>query len=265
MESRRSAVFRFGKPQSIKSAIVTITLFSIVVLGLWEFGGINTYSFSKPSRIAAVLITDHARLIEAAAMTSRYVLTGLLVGGLLGFVAGLALGTISAVRTVAAFGVALPLSFPRTAAFLVIVGYFGVMNDMSVYAIAVYMTVALVGFMTFRATRSEIEAPTHPEVFDGAVMLYRTRWSVVRVYILPMVLPKSFTAIMYVASTIWPFMIFAEPTGAPSVPGIGNYVYDMFQSGRWDHLFASALVVALAGITTTAVVYFIQVAVLRRY
>jgi sulfonate transport system permease protein len=265
MESRRAAVFRFGKPQSIKSAIVTITLFSIVVLGLWEFGDVNTYSFSKPSRIVAVLITDHARLIKAAAMTSRYVLTGLLVGGLLGFVAGLALGTISAVRTVAAFGVALPLSFPRTAAFLVVVGYFGVMSDRSVYAIAIYMTAALVGFMTFRATRSEIENPTHPEVFDGAVMLHRTRWSVTRVYVLPLVLPKSFTAIMYVASTIWPFMIFAEPTGAPSVSGIGNYVYDMFQSGRWDHLFASALVVALAGLATTAVAYLIQVAVLRRY
>jgi sulfonate transport system permease protein len=265
MELRRSAVFRFGKPQSIKSAIVTITLFSIVLLGLWEFGDVNTYSFSQPSRIVAVLITDHARLIEAAAMTSRYVLTGLLVGGFLGFVAGLALGTISAVRTVAAFGVALPLSFPRTAAFLVIVGYFGVMSDKSVYAIAVYMTAALVGFMTFRATRSEIEAPTHPEVFDAAVMLHRTRWSVTKVYVLPMVLPKSFTAVMYVASTIWPFMIFAEPTGAPSVPGIGNYVYDMFQSGRWDHLFASALVVAFMGVMTTALLYIIQVAVMRRY
>lgn len=265
MESRRAAVFRFGKPQSIKSAIMTITLFSIVLLGLWEFGGVNAYSFSKPSRILAVLLSDHARLIAAVAVTSRYVITGLVIGGLLGFVIGLTLGTFSQIRTWAAFGVALPLSFPRTAAFLVVVGYFGVMSDKSVYAIAVYMTAALVGFMTFRATRIEIEVPEHPEVFDLAVMLYRTRWSVVKVYILPLVLPKSFTAIMYVASTIWPFMIFAEPTGAPSVQGIGNYVYDMFQSGRWDHLFASALVVALAGITTTAVVYIIQVMVLRRY
>lgn len=265
MESRRAAVFRFGKPQSIKSAIMTITFFSIVLLGLWEFGGVNTYSFSQPSRIVVVLITDHARLIEAVTITSRYVFTGLLIGGLLGFVLGLTLGTISAMRTVAAFGVALPLSFPRTAAFLVVVGYFGVMSDKSVYAIAVYMTAALVGFMTFRATRFEIEVPTHPEVFDTAIMLYRTRWSVTRVYLLPMVLPKSFMAIMYIASTIWPFMIFAEPTGAPSVPGIGNYVYDMFQSGRWDHLFASALVVAFMGVMTTALLYIIQVAIMRRY
>lgn len=212
-----------------------------------------------------VLLNDYARMFEAVVVTSRYVLTGLLVGGLLGFVIGLTLGTVGQIRTLAAFGFALPLSFPRTAAFLVVVGYFGVMSDKSVYAIAVYMTAALVGFMTFRATRSEIETPGHPEVFDTAVMLYRTRWEVVVNYILPLVLPKSFTAIMYVASTIWPFMIFAEPTGAPSVSGIGNYVYDMFQSGRWDHLFASALVMAAAGMLTTAVVYLMQVVVMRRY
>jgi len=265
MDTRRSAVFRFGKPQSIKSAIITISLTCLVIGGLWEFGNQNVYLFSKPSRIATVLISDHSRLLEAVLVTAKYVFTGLVFGSLIGFISGLILGSFGQVRALATFAFYTPVSFPRTAVFLVIVGYFGVMSDKSVYTIAIYMTAALVGFLTFRATKAAIERPQHPEVFDTAVMLYHSRIGVIRAYVLPMVLPESFRAILYVTATLWPFMVFAEPTGAPGVPGIGNYIYDAFQSGKWDHLFASAIVFLLVGLISAGIVHLIQMAVMRRY
>lgn len=249
----QAAVWRFGSYQTVRIGVLAFATLMLTVLLYWEYGVENSYSFSRPSLIWEVFTTQYQMLLAYTSTTAAFVGFGIVVGSLIGVASGLLLAVWNRWWLTGSLAVALFIVFPKTAVFLVLVGRFGVLTDTSLYLMPLYTVAIFMAFMTFRSTRAVITDAGNSWL-ELAIMLYPSRWLVTRHCILPQILPSLFTYAAYTTLSLWPFMIFAEPIGAPGVPGLGNFVYNAFVSGWWDHFFAGSLVLTVAGLTSVALI-----------
>ncbi len=263
-EKNRTSELRFGKsPRAL--GILGIATTIIMVLVWWEFGVGNEYSFSSPARVARVLFSDYERIAAAILEGGKYVAFGLGTGILFGVGIGIATALFNRTATLFLMLISAAAVFPLYSVFLVVIGYYGVLNDSNVYFITTYSVAVYLAYNTFRTIRGVIERRPLPECYDAAAMLFPGRLGMLRHYIIPVALDEVMTHIAYISLRIWPLMIIVEPMGSPSTNGIGNYVYDAFQSGWWDHLFAGSIVIAALGKLTQLLVLGARALVLRIY
>lgn len=249
-----SARWRFGSTQTTRSGIVW-SLCLVVGLGvLWESSDVVAQAlFTKPSRIFVVFMTDYERLLTAVWQSGEYVLFGVTLGALLGSVLGLVAASYNRMWRTCFIVIAFLIGFPKTGVFLIFVHYFGVLSDSSLYAMTFYNVLIFMFFMVFRTTRGILTQVSNPRL-EVTVQLFATRFETVWYSMVPFVLPVAVTSAAYVSLGLWPFLIFAEPTGSPGVHGIGNYVFNAYQTGWWDHLYAGALTITAAALLTVALV-----------
>jgi ABC-type nitrate/sulfonate/bicarbonate transport system permease component len=264
-EKNRASELRFGKSPTVLGVALGIAAFVTICSVWWEFGVSNEYSFSSPSRIIRVLFSGYGKIVAAVLEGGKYVGFGLGVGIFIGVGTGITGALFNRIAALTLFLVSAAIVFPLYSVFLIVIGYYGVLNDTNVYFITTYSVAAYLAYNTFRSVRGVIERRPLPECHDAAVMLFPGRFGMLRHYVVPLVLDEIFTHIAYISLRVWPLMIVFEPMGSPSTNGIGNYVYDAFQSGWWDHLFAGSIVIAVLGKLTQLVVLRVRSLVLRAY
>lgn len=247
-----AARWRFGRTQTYGSGMITVTLLVTSLLLGWEYMDIASNLYSKPSHILEVFVTDYARLFGALYQSSSYVFFGVLTGTLIGTMLGLIAAAYNRAWVTIFMVSAILIGYPKTAVFLLFVGYYGVLSDSSLYAMTFYNVTIFMFFMVFRTTRNLLTEVNSPRL-EVSVQLFETRTETIWYAVVPQVLPVAISSAAYISLGLWPFLIFAEPTGSPGVNGIGNYVMNAYQSGWWDHLYAGALVITVTALGTVAV------------
>lgn len=262
----RVGEWRFGRIGSLRYSIILTVLVLLAVGLFWQFWVSNTYGFSSPTRIWSVFISDYPKLFLVTVQTSEYVLTGLFVGGVLGFSCGIVLGLYNQIPTTVGTLLAIVLAFPKTSVYLIISSRYGVLDDTGIYVIIAYVSFVFLCYTGFHGVRQIIDDRMQTASrLHRAVVVFRSRWGVAFHYILPMMLPMFFTNLRYIAIILWPFMIFAEPFGFPSAPGLGNYVYDSYESARWDHFFAGSIMFMFCGTATAFGIEGMKRLIMKKY
>jgi len=250
---------RFGKELPFTVSLAIAALLLIALLVVWQLSVANLYSFSNPVRVANVLVSDMGTLLKATAETAQYVLISLLIGGMLAFVVGLGLAMYNRLAVVIAILIGVPLSFPKTSVYLIISYQYGLFDDTGIYVMLAYVTFIIVLFFVFRAARLLVhkQSPNIDQLFFST-MMFPTRWQIAQHYVAPLVLPTFLSSLSYVGFSSWPLMIFVEPLCFPAGNGIGNYVYDAYQSGDWDQFFAANVIIMVCGLTTVATLQLLR-------
>jgi NitT/TauT family transport system permease protein len=250
----RSAAQTFPAPRQLRTRRWLVFLFAATVLV-----GLGFAVFHAVRELSDLHRTDYLFLVRSAALTLLRVSGALLLGALWTIPVGVAIGSNPRLARIAQPLVQIAASIPATALFPVILLFLIRLRGGLEIAAMLVMLLGTQWYILFNVIAGAMAIPTD---LKEAACIYRfTPWGRWRHLILPGIFPYLVTGMVTASGNAWNASIIAEyfhfQGKVVSTAGLGSAISRASDSGRFDVLLASTLVMA-------AVVVFINRLVWRR-
>lgn len=222
------------------------------MIAIWEIvhraGGYTGLLFPAPSAIAAALQDSlvNGQLWLHLSATLLRIAGGLAIGGLVGLLLGLAMGSWKALRVVVDPIIAALHPIPKLALFPLLIVLLGIGERSKIASVAVGAFFPMV-LNTVAGVRAI--SPVHLEL---AANYGASSWKKFGRVLLPGSLPMILTGLRLSANVAFHATIGVEMVG--SRVGLGSLLWMSWQTFRIEQLYATLTVIALLGVVLTTLI-----------
>lgn len=238
-------------------------LLPLALFGTWiaiaEFSWVPAYRLPAPEAVwaAALDLLDRGQLGIHIAISTQRVLIGFVIGS----VAGLALGSIVGLSrrgsillgpTIGAFR-----AVPSLAWVPLLVLYIGINEDSKVTLIAIGALFPV--YTTVAGALRHVD----PHLVELGRAYGLSRFALLRQVQLPAVVPSIVSGLRLALAQAWLFLVAAELIA--SSMGLGFLLVDSQNNGRVDRLFLTIILLGILGKTTDALIGLLEKYLLRRW
>ncbi|MFT4181928.1 MAG: ABC transporter permease subunit [Rhizobium sp.] len=217
----------------------------IVLLIAWEIaartGLVNARLMPAPTKIAATfwrLLLDGSLFYHTLASTQR-ALIGLVIGGGLGFVAGVLNGLWKPAETFLDSTLQMLRNIPHLALIPLVILWFGIDEGAKIFLVAIGVFFPIY-INTFHGVRT-----IDPQLVEMASVYGLDRKALIQRIILPGALPSILVGLRYALGFMWLTLIVAETISATS--GIGFMTMNAREFFQTDIVLLGIIVYALLG------------------
>ncbi len=250
----RSAAQSFPAPKELRTRRWLVFLFASTVLV-----GLGFAVFHAVRELSDLHRADYLFLVRSAALTLLRVSAALLLGALWTIPVGVAIGSNPRLARIAQPLAQIAASIPATALFPVILLFLIRLRGGLEIAAMLVMLLGTQWYILFNVIAGAMAIPT--DLKEAARIFRFTSWGRWRHLILPGIFPYFVTGMVTASGNAWNASIIAEyfhfQGRVVSTAGLGSAISRASDSGRFDVLLASTLVMA-------TVVVFINRLVWRR-
>lgn len=217
----------------------------IVILVVWEIaaraGFVTARLMPAPTTVAAAFwrsLLDGSLLVHTLASTQRAVI-GLVIGGGLGFVAGVLNGLWKPAETLLDSTLQMVRNIPHLALIPLVILWFGIDETAKIFLVAIGVFFPIY-INTFYGVRT-----IDPQLVEMASVYGLDRKALIRRIILPGALPSILVGLRYALGFMWLTLIVAETISATS--GIGYMTMNAREFLQTDVVLLGIIVYALLG------------------
>ncbi|OYN92253.1 ABC transporter permease [Parenemella sanctibonifatiensis] len=228
----------------------------LLILVLWEVasrvGVLDARFFPPPSAIAETFWTmlSTGDLVEHAAVTLSRIAIGFLMGGIPGLVLGIALGSVTWLRTLLGPIFASLLPVPKVAIFPLLLLVFG-LGEMSKYVI---VGIGVFFYIFYNAMGGVLQTPQiHFDVATANGANRLQRWSTVA---LPSALPSIFTGLKLAVGGA--FVIIAASEFVGSRNGLGYLIWSSWTTFAVAKMYVGIVTISALGYLSTTLVTLLE-------
>jgi NitT/TauT family transport system permease protein len=237
---RAAANFPTSKKQSSRRWLLGLLAATVVV-------GLGFAVFHAMRELSGLHREDYFGLLRSAGLTFVRVNAALLIGALWTVPAGVAIGSNARLARVAQPLAQLAASIPATALFPVILLFFIRMRGGLELAAMALMLFGTQWYILFNVIAGTMAIPT--DLKEAARIFGFSNWERWRRLILPAIFPYLVTGMVTASGGAWNASIVAEyfhfQGRIVSTPGLGSTISRASDSGRFDVLLASTLIMAV--------------------
>jgi NitT/TauT family transport system permease protein len=208
--------------------------------------GLGFAVFHAARELSGLHREDYRELLESAALTFLRVNTALILGALWTVPVGVAIGSNPRLARIAQPLVQMAASIPATALFPIILLFLLRLRGGLEIAAMLLMLLGTQWYILFNVIAGAMAIPTD---LKEAARIYRFgSWDRWRYLILPGIFPYLVTGMVTASGGAWNASIVAEyfhfQGKIVSTPGLGSTISSASDSGRFDVLLASTLIMA---------------------
>jgi NitT/TauT family transport system permease protein len=241
-QGARRAAQTFTAPKQQRSRRVLLGILGAVILV-----GLGFTVFHAARELSDLHRKDYFDLLRSAAFTFLRVNAALLIGALWTIPIGVAIGSNPRFSRVAQPLVQLAASVPATALFPVILLFLIRLRGGLEIAAMLLMLLGTQWYILFNVIAGAMAIPT--DLKEAAQVFRFTTWNRWRYLILPAIFPYLITGMITASGGAWNASIIAEyfhfQGRIVSAPGLGSTISRASDSGRFDILLASTLIMAV--------------------
>ncbi len=217
----------------------------VILLVLWEVasqsGLVNARLMPAPTKIATVFwrsLLDGSLLFHTLASTQR-ALIGLVIGGGLGFAAGIVTGLWKPAETLLDSTLQMVRNIPHLALIPLVILWFGIGETAKIFLVSIGVFFPIY-INTFYGVRT-----IDPQLLEMASVYGLDRKALIRRIILPGALPSILVGLRYALGFMWLTLIVAETISATN--GIGYMTMNAREFLQTDVVLLGIIVYALLG------------------
>ncbi|MCJ8054711.1 aliphatic sulfonate ABC transporter permease SsuC [Shinella curvata] len=217
----------------------------ITLLVLWEIasqsGFVNARLMPAPTKIATTfwrLLLDGSLFFHTLASTQRAVI-GLVIGGGLGFIAGVLTGLWKPAETLLDSTLQMVRNIPHLALIPLVILWFGIDETAKIFLVSIGVFFPIY-INTFYGVRT-----IDPQLVEMASVYGLDRKALIQRIILPGALPSILVGLRYALGFMWLTLIVAETISATS--GIGYMTMNAREFLQTDVVLLGIIVYALLG------------------
>jgi NitT/TauT family transport system permease protein len=241
-QGARRAAATFTPPKQEKSRRVLLGILGVAILV-----GLGFTVFHAVRELSDLHRADYFHLLRSAAFTFLRVNAALLIGALWTVPVGVAIGSNPRLSRVAQPLVQLAASVPATALFPVILLFLIRLRGGLEIAAMLLMLLGTQWYILFNVIAGAMAIPT--DLKEVASIFCFTSWHRWRYLILPAIFPYLVTGMITASGGAWNASIIAEyfhfQGRIVSAPGLGSTISRASDSGRFDVLLASTLIMSV--------------------
>jgi NitT/TauT family transport system permease protein len=216
------------------------------LLGAGVLVGLGFAVFHAARELSGLHREDYIELVESAALTFLRVNAALILGALWTVPAGVAIGSNPRVARIAQPLVQIAASIPATALFPIILLFLLRLRGGLELAAMLLMLLGTQWYILFNVIAGAIAIPT--DLKEVAHIFRFSSWDRWRHLILPGIFPYLVTGLLTASGGAWNASIVAEyfhfQGRIVSTAGLGSTISSASDSGRFDVLLASTLIMA---------------------
>jgi sulfonate transport system permease protein len=222
-----------------------------LLLVAWEIasrlGELPPYLLPAPSKVAgtAYKLVVTGTLLQDLGISLARASLGFLMGGSVGFVLGIVVGSSRVAEAVIDRPVQMVRAVPFLALLPLVIVWFGVGEGEKVFLVALGVVFPIYVNTTLGIRQVD------PKLLELGRVRELGRWQTVRRIILPGALPSILTGIRYALATAWLALVVAETIGAES--GLGFLAMDAREFLRTDVIVLTILIYAAIGVAADAI------------
>ncbi|MCW2880685.1 MAG: putative transporter permease protein [Sphaerisporangium sp.] len=184
-------------------------------------------------------------LVEHLGLSLRRILVGSVLGVVAGLALGVVMGTVPWIRVVVEPLVTFVRALPPLAYFSLLIIWFGIDETPKLWL----LTIAALPPVAVATASAVYAAPAG--LVEAARALGATRWDVTRDVVLPNALPEIFTGVRLAVGIAYSSVVAAETING--VPGIGGMVRDAQRYLQTDVVVLGLFAIGLSGLLIDAV------------
>jgi NitT/TauT family transport system permease protein len=241
-QGARRAAATLTAPKQEKSRRVLLGILGVAILV-----GLGFTVFHAVRELSDLHRADYFHLLRSAAFTFLRVNAALLIGALWTVPVGVAIGSNARLSRVAQPLVQLAASVPATALFPVILLFLIRLRGGLEIAAMLLMLLGTQWYILFNVIAGAMAIPT--DLKEVASIFCFTSWHRWRYLILPAIFPYLVTGMITASGGAWNASIIAEyfhfQGRIVSAPGLGSTISRASDSGRFDVLLASTLIMSV--------------------
>jgi NitT/TauT family transport system permease protein len=216
------------------------------LLALGIFIGLGFAVFHAARELSDLHREDYRELLESAALTFLRVNTALILGALWTVPVGVAIGSSSRFARIAQPLVQMAASIPATALFPIILLFLLRLRGGLEIAAMLLMLLGTQWYILFNVIGGAMAIPT--DLKEAAQIFHFSSWDRWRLLILPGIFPYLVTGLVTASGGAWNASIVAEyfhfQGRIVSTAGLGSTISSASDTGRFDVLLASTLIMA---------------------
>jgi NitT/TauT family transport system permease protein len=241
-QGARRAAATLTAPKQEKSRRVLLGILGVAILV-----GLGFTVFHAVRELSDLHRADYFHLLRSAAFTFLRVNAALLIGALWTVPVGVAIGSNPRLSRIAQPLVQLAASVPATALFPVILLFLIRLRGGLEIAAMLLMLLGTQWYILFNVIAGAMAIPT--DLKEVASIFCFTSWHRWRYLILPAIFPYLVTGMITASGGAWNASIIAEyfhfQGRIVSAPGLGSTISRASDSGRFDVLLASTLIMSV--------------------
>jgi NitT/TauT family transport system permease protein len=239
--SARHAAETFAAPKQHRLRRV---LAYVVIAGILV--GLGFAVFHAARELSDLHREDYVELFQSASLTFLRVNSALILGALWTIPAGVAIGFSPRLARIAQPLVQIAASIPATALFPIILLFFLRLRGGMEIAAMLLMLLGTQWYILFNVIAGAMAIPT--DLKEAARVFRFSSWDRWRFLILPGIFPYLVTGMVTASGGAWNASIIAEyfhfQGRIVTTPGLGSAISSASDSGRFDMLLASTLIMA---------------------
>jgi len=216
------------------------------LLGVGVLVGLGFTVYHAVRELSGLHGEDYRELLESAALTFLRVNAALILGALWTVPAGVAIGSNPRFARIAQPLVQIAASIPATALFPIILLFLLRLRGGLEIAALLLMLLGTQWYILFNVIAGAMAIPT--DLKEVAHVFHFSSWDRWRHLILPAIFPYLVTGMVTASGGAWNASIVAEyfhfQGRIVSAPGLGSTISSASDSGRFDVLLASTLIMA---------------------
>ncbi len=236
---RAAASFAAPKQHRMRRGIAYVMIAGVLV-------GLGFTVFYAARELSDLHREDYVELFHSAALTFLRVNSALLLSALWTVPVGVAIGFSPRLARIAQPFVQMAASVPATALFPIILLFFLRLRGGIEFAAMLLMLLGTQWYILFNVIAGAMAIPT--DLKEAAQIFHFKSWDRWRFLILPGIFPYLVTGMVTASGGAWNASIIAEyfhfQGKIVSAPGLGSTISSASDSGRFDMLLASTLIMA---------------------
>jgi NitT/TauT family transport system permease protein len=238
--ARRAAVsFAAPKQHRVRRGIAYVVIAGVLV-------GLGFTVFHAVRELSDLHREDYVDLFQSAALTFLRVNSALLLSALWTVPVGVTIGFSPRLARIAQPFVQMAASVPATALFPIILLFFLRLRGGMEFAAMLLMLLGTQWYILFNVIAGAMAIPT--DLKEAAQIFHFKSWDRWRFLVLPGIFPYLVTGMVTASGGAWNASIIAEyfhfQGRIVSTPGLGSAISSASDSGRFDMLLASTLIMA---------------------
>ena len=215
------------------------------VIALWQLGATSGWISDRvlpaPFDVAqtAVRLTLSGELLSNAGVSALRAVSGLIVGGSIGFAMGLANGLSRVSERLTDTSLQMIRNIPNLALIPLVILWFGIGEEAKLFLVALGVLFPIY-INTYLGVRT-----CDPQLVEMGRIYGMSRWTLFRRVILPGALPSIFVGLRSALGIMWLTLIVAETIAASS--GLGHMAMEAREFMAIDIVVLAILIYALLG------------------